>query len=215
MGIYVGKKYGRLTVLKDDLYINYKSGKCKKGLFKCDCGSIKEIRLSSVVNGKTSSCGCLFSENLSKRNMVHGLSKHPLYTKWLSIKNRCYIKSNIEYKYYGGKGINVCDEWKNNFKAFFDWSINNGYSKNLTIDRIDVNKGYHPDNCRYVPMINQYYNRTDSFFITIHDTKRTITEWSKISGNTVSCIKKRLFSGYDPEFSVFAKKYSRYNEILK
>lgn len=209
MANYVGNKYGKLTVLKDDLYVYYKSGKCKKGLFKCDCGSIKEIRMSSVLGGQTQSCGCFLSSELSKRNTKHGLSGHPLYIKWLSIKNRCYIKSNLEYKNYGGRGISVCDEWVNDFKSFFDWSINNGYSKNLTIDRIDVNSNYSPANCRYIPMNEQFNNRTDSFFITIGMDKKTITEWSKISGNTVSCIRNRIINGADTYDAVFSKKYSK------
>jgi hypothetical protein len=206
MGVYLGKKYGNLTVLKDDLYIYYKSGKCRKGLFKCDCGGIKEIRMSSVISGATSSCGCVFSAKLSKRNTKHGLSKHPLYTKWLSIKNRCYIKSNSEYKNYGGRGISVCEEWKDDFKSFFDWSIKNGYSDKLTIDRINVNGNYSPHNCVYIPMNQQYNNRTDSFFITIGDVKKTITEWSRIGGEKVSSIRKKIYKGVEPSIAVYGKK---------
>jgi hypothetical protein len=214
MGVYVGKKYGNLTVLRDDFYVYYKSGKCKKGLFKCDCGALKEIRMSSVVKGETSSCGCIFLAKLSQRNTKHGLSKHPLYRKWLSMKNRCYIKSNVEYKNYGGRGISVCDEWKDDFKAFFDWSINNGYSEKLTIDRVDVNGNYSPYNCVYIPMHQQYNNRTDSFFITIGDVRKTITEWSRVSGNKVSSIRRKIYKGVEPSVAVYGKKNIVSDEIL-
>jgi hypothetical protein len=203
MGALIGRKYNKLTVINDELFIEYKSGRCRKGLFKCDCGNIKEIRFSSVSSGITTSCGCEQSRLLAEKNKVHGLSKHPLYIKWLSIKNRCYIKSNKEYKNYGGRGISVCDEWKNNFKNFYDWSVNNGYKQSLTIDRIDVNRNYEPSNCRYIKISEQHNNKTNSFYVTFNGDKKTIAEWSKISGVSQSKIRRRLLKGIDIQSAIF------------
>jgi len=206
MGALIGKKYGMLKVLNDELYIQYKSGRCKKGLFKCDCGNIKEIRFSSVSTGVTTSCGCKQSRLLSEKNTVHGLSKHPLYKKWLSIKNRCYIKSNIEYKNYGGRSIEICKEWKNNFKNFYDWSILNGYVSSLTIDRINNDGNYEPSNCRYVDLKSQQNNKRNNFYITFNGDKKTLSEWSDISGVNSNTIRGRILNGVDIEHSIFSKE---------
>lgn len=206
MGVFIGNKFGRLTVISDELRKKYKSGCVKFGLFKCDCGCIKEIRFSVVKSGKVSSCGCMFRELISKRNTIHSLSNTVMYRRWLGMKNRCYIKSNKSYHNYGGRGVTVCDEWIDSFINFYNWSILNGYSDDLTLDRIDVNGNYEPNNCRYVTRKYQNVNKRNNHKITINGDTKTISEWSEISGRSHSVIIKRISMGVPYEDAVFKKR---------
>ena len=109
----------------------------------------------------------------------HGMSKTPLYSKWIDMRKRCYNPKTKSYKDYGKRGITVCDEWRNNFEAFMEWSIANGYQEGLTIDRIDNSKGYSPDNCRFVNIHIQQNNKTNNVYVTHNGITKTIADWSK------------------------------------
>lgn len=98
-------------------------------------------------------------------NKSHGLCKHPLYSKWCGMKGRCYQKNHTKYKNYGGRGITVCEEWKNDFLAFYNWSLANGWEEGLTIERNDVNGHYEPENCSWIPMSDQSKNQTKSIIV--------------------------------------------------
>ena len=102
-----------------------------------------------------------------------------IYSIWHNMKNRCYYKKCEKYKYYGGRGITVCDEWKNNFKKFHDWAINNGYKDNLSIDRIDCSLNYCPENCRWVDMEMQNNNTSKNHYIYYNGETKTASEWAK------------------------------------
>lgn len=147
------KKYGRLTVIEE---------RDEKYLCKCKCGKIKEIRKYDILNGKTKSCGCLQRQKTSNANTKHGKRNERLYNIWCGMKQRCYNKNHVRYSRYGGRGITVCDEWKNDFKVFYDWAMLHGYADNLTIDRIDNNGNYTPSNCRWVDYKTQYENSVHS-----------------------------------------------------
>ena len=152
----IGQKYGRLTVIE-----RYKNSKNNRVQWKCkcDCGNYKIVTSSDLRSNKIKSCGCLRKEKaiiLGKNtNLKHNMTHTRIYRIWISMRNRCYYKKNIAYKNYGKRGIKVCKEWKDDFMNFYNWAINNGYKDDLTIDRIDVNGNYEPNNCRWVDMKQQ------------------------------------------------------------
>jgi len=156
-----GSKYGKLTILKHLKYEN----KHHIYLCKCNCGNIVKVYGCHLQSGHTKSCGCIVKEQNVKKLTTHGLSADPLYIIWCGIKNRCNDKNAPNYKYYGGRGISVCDEWLHNFKAFYDWANENGYEyreiykDKLTIDRIDVNGNYEPNNCKWADWKTQNNNK--------------------------------------------------------
>ena len=127
-----------------------------------------------------------------------------LYSVWGHMKDRCYSKTDPSYKRYGGRGITVCDEWKNSFRAFCKWALEHGFDSDAkfgvcTLDRIDNDKGYSPDNCRWVDMITQARNRRSNKIITFHGESHTMTEWSEITGLKKTTLAKRLDLGWNVE----------------
>lgn len=167
-------------------------------LFECDCKNKtrKEILLSSVKSGHTKSCGCL----CNKDKIVHGLAeKHRLYKIWKNIKTRCYNKNCVQYKDYGKRDITICEEWKRDFKVFYDWALENGYQDDLTIDRIDNNKGYFPKNCRWITIQEQQKHKRNSKYFTFNGKTQNISEWEKELGFKKDILKSRIRRGWSIE----------------
>lgn len=156
-----GKKFNRLTAICFD----HRSGKDYYWKFKCDCGKEKIIRKNSVMSGKVVSCGCYHNEVTSFINRTHHMKGTRLYHCWDSMKQRCYNKNSSAYKYYGQRGISVCKEWKDRFESFMEWSLKNGYKDNLSIDRINVNGNYCPENCKWSTAKEQVRNRRNNVWI--------------------------------------------------
>jgi len=189
-----GKTFGRLTCIEI-------SGKDNQGrtkwLCECECGNKKEIVLSSLTGGKTKSCGCLHKEIRKKISTTHSLSvdengKTPrLYGIWRNMKQRCNNPKASKYKIYGGRGIKVCDEWVN-YMPFHEWAMSNGYSKELTLDRSDGEKGYSPFNCTWQTFSVQNLNKNNNHFITFLGERKTLHEWSQEIGMKYSTLKCRL-----------------------
>ena len=135
----------------------------------------------------------------SNPHYKHGLCKTRLYRIWRNMKVRCYNPKNRFFEFYGKRGIAICDEWKDNFQAFYDWAMSNGYADSLTIDRIDVNGNYSPENCRWVDMGTQTKNRRSNRIIDFRGERKTVTEWADIFSINVDTLYSRLNKGLDVE----------------
>lgn len=196
-----GKRFGRLEVIKR---ANNK-GKEPFWLCKCDCGNFKEISGSRLRTGKTKSCGCLKSKGIVKTNVdrvcnkTHGMSDTRLYRIYNKMKLRCYSKVNKAYKGYGGRGITICQEWLDDFMNFYNWAMENGYSDDLSIDRIDNDKGYFPENCRWTTAKEQANNTRSTVFLTYKGETKPASEWSKITGIRQNTLTMRKRNGWSDD----------------
>jgi len=158
-----GKRFGKLTAIKHVGFTeeNKFGFRYAVWLCKCDCGNYVERNTDVLRRGK-SSCGCIQKERLermAKINTTHKMSNTRLYRIYKGMIGRCYYPCTDRYNAYGERGIIVCDEWKRDRTKFFEWALNNGYRENLTIERIDVNGNYEPDNCTWITMKEQYKNK--------------------------------------------------------
>lgn len=197
----VGMRFGRLYVTKKVESDDYRS----RFLCVCDCGSTKIVLGQNLLNGHTQSCGCIHAEkskkrienyNRSENREEHGETKTRLYSIWEGMKTRCYSKTHHSFPNYGGRGIYVCNEWKNSYIAFRNWSMENGYNDTLSIDRIDVNGNYEPLNCRWVDASAQAANKR---LLARNTTGYTGVSFNKRMGKYVAYIGRNgnnCFLGY-------------------
>ena len=172
---YSGERFGRLTVLG--------FSRKEKGRYfwtcKCDCGNIKEVSIRELLTGKTKSCGCFRREN-PYRMKTNNLSGSRIHTIYHNMKSRCLNPKNDRYKDYGGRGIKICDEWLGKyvgFNNFCKWAFENGYSESLTLDRIDNDGNYCPENCRWADAITQRRNSRRMKYITIGNKTKCLKDW--------------------------------------
>ena len=174
-----GNKFGRLTVVKRvENYVSPKGQKQSQWLCKCECGNLTVVRCGSLRAKNNLSCGCLGKEHRTASLTTHGYCKHRLYGVWKGMKQRCYNQKNKKYRIYGAEGKTVCDEWKDDFQAFYDWSMANGYKDDLTIERIDGTKGYSPDNCKWATRKEQANNLRSNNLETYNGKTQTIAQWA-------------------------------------
>lgn len=213
----IGKRYGRLVVLDIDHY-EYNSRGYKRTYLrcKCDCGNEKVIIAYSLSHGYTASCGCLNKESLSKTATKHGKSNTRIYHIYKDMLRRCNDPKRKTYPRYGGRGIKVCPEWEKSFEAFYEWSMANGYSDELTIDRKDNDKGYSPDNCRWVTYTVQANNTSWNTLYTYNGETHTIAEWARGFNIPYNTFNRRLFNGWDFEEAAGIKEHKIKNasEVL-
>lgn len=194
-----GKRFNYFTVLNVD---HFDEDKQSWFLCRCDCG--KEFLIRGACIKKQKSCGCMTNKMLSDARKTHGESKTKLYDVWHLMKERCYRKGHKSYPDYGGRGIIVCDEWKNDYTAFRDWALRNGYDENAgymecTLDRVDVNGNYEPSNCRWVSMKKQCNNRRNNNWLSYNGETHTMSEWAEITGIAFDTLWRRQRRGWDDE----------------
>lgn len=183
-----GQKFGRLAVLGFDKKDDFRQ---YMWLCKCDCGNVVSVRGYSLRSGNTQSCGCLQKDTNLELRQTHGMTKTRIYNTWKGMRQRCSSPSTSCYRYYGGRGITVCDEWQN-FEPFYQWAISNGYANNLTIDRIDVNGNYEPSNCRWITLKEQQKNTRRNHLITFNGETKTLNEWAEQLGISHTTLLDRL-----------------------
>lgn len=190
-----GQKFGKLTVIKEI----ENRGKHRLWLCRCECGNEKIIYQTHITTGKTKSCGCLHSEIASEiaktRQTKHGMFGTRIYGIWHGIKTRCENSHNANYKNYGGRGINVCEEWRE-FEPFYEWALSNGYKEGLTIERVDVNGNYEPSNCRWATVKEQMNNKRNNHLITYNGETKTVSQWAEELGINRETIYTRLSRGW-------------------
>ena len=182
-----GQRFGRLLVLKKSDENIQKKSKLIMWHCICDCGNEVDIRSQDLRSGKTQSCGCLHKDIIS----THGLPRNRLYQIWIDMRSRCNNKNLKCYYNYGGRGIKVCEEW-DDYQSFYNWSMNNGYMDELTIDRIDVNGNYEPNNCKWSTKLEQENNRRNNRFSYYNSEKMTIADFKRITGISRNFITNNL-----------------------
>jgi len=187
-----GQKFGRLLVLYDT---GERKNKHVVWHCRCDCGNEVDARGDNLTSGLARSCGCYNRERVAEVQATHGMSRHggahPVYWVWHGMLQRCKNPNDKRYKYYGGRGITVCDEW-HDAEKFIGWAVLNGWEKGLTLDRIDNNGNYKPDNCRWVTRKVQSRNMRSNHLIAFNGKTQTIAEWAEEIGINGSTLYNRI-----------------------
>lgn len=194
-------KYGKLTPI---CRIAEKGVRSRFWKCLCDCGKETVVLEDKLINGQVQSC-----KKCSQKERLHHI--------WQSMKQRCYYPKHIYYSRYGGRGITICEEWKNDYKKFKEWALLNGYKDNLSIDRIDINGNYEPSNCRFVGVFQQANNKCNNKKITYDGQTLSIAEWARKTGINISTFTKRYerFGVCEKLFSPFSlRKYELTRNIV-
>lgn len=204
--IKLNDKFSKLIVVKFVIFeVGAKDKRTRRGcICKCDCGKFTgPIPLTSLISKHTTSCGCCkfkqgFKSHTENNHIIkHGDSRERLYSIWRHMVYRSTNPGEPNAKYYVNKlGHCVCEEWENDYFKFKEWALNNGYNDNLTLDRIDVNKGYSPDNCRWSDIVTQNNNKSNNRLITYNSETKTLSEWARDTGIRPETISDRLSRGW-------------------
>lgn len=205
-----GDRYGRYTI-KQELE-KYKEK--RYFLCECDCGTVKRVRFVALRSGRIKSCGCLRYEQNTTVALSHGKHKTRIYSIWHGMKQRCLNSNNSAYKFYGAKGITVCEEW-HHFESFYEWSMKNGYDETFSIDRIDCAGNYEPSNCRWVTMQVQYENKAHNRFFTHNGETLLLKHWARRIGLTTNALRGRLETGWELEKALTTPPNENYRREKK
>lgn len=213
MGVIIdltGQTFGRLTVLKQCTTDNKNKNtvRSSRWVCKCSCGNVITTYSSYLKTGRVKSCGCMREERRHNLNRKHGLSNSRPFHIWSGIIQRCCNPNNNSYKNYGARGIKICDEWKNDFMAFYNWSIDNGYNDELSIDRINNDGDYCPENCRWVDKIVQANNTRSNHYVTYRNKTQTLADWCRELEIDYKFLSGRLARGETPR-QVFDEIFER------
>lgn len=218
--IQIGDRFGKLTIVDKGQQRILPSGrKASTWICKCDCGNITTVTSGALTSGNTSSCGCGMRDPANKFRK-HGMGRTELYNHWRAMKERCYYSKHVRFAQYGGRGITVCEEWRNpdtGFITFAEWAITHGYKEGcrLTLDRINVNDNYYPENCRWTNHTRQANNKSTTHYLTIDGVTWSIGDWSRITGVPVNTIYSRINRlGYTHKEAIFGKPESKFNTMV-
>lgn len=202
-----GKKFNKLTAIK----FAYKKNGRHYWLFRCECGKEKIIMKRNVVCECVKSCGCSREKreyDEKRKAKINGVWREDffknnkwskrLYNIYIMMINRCYNKNNSNYRWYGGKGVIVCDEWKNDFPSFYNWCIKSGYDGTKkrgeqTLDRINPYDGYSPQNCRFITIQEQEKNKRNNINIEFNGEVKNLKEWCDFFGKNYSDVYQKIF----------------------
>lgn len=189
----VGQKFNRLTVMLD---VGYSHGQ-QSYLCECECGNKLVTAGQRLRNGQTKSCGCLARETSKANNYKHGKAGTAIYRTWSNIKNRCRNKNHRNYKDYGGRGVDICDEWFNSFEQFY--KDVGDIPEGMSLDRIDNNKGYSKSNCRWATKAEQSKNRRNTINLEYMDKKMCLKDWARELNKPYSSMKMYIKNGLSIE----------------
>lgn len=190
---YVGERFGMLIVVEELMRV--RRDRCF--LIQCDCGNRTYASLDSLQQGRCS-CGCLYKAKRGISSTTHGLSKHSLYSTWGNIKSRCRNPKVDSYPDYGGRGINICDDWYKNFMSFYNWCIENGWEEGLSVDRKDNDGSYEPHNCRIGDSDIQNRNKRNNVWIDYMGERLVVIDWCKRLGINETTVYNRIINGMEP-----------------
>jgi len=200
--IWLSGRFGMLEITSKPF--KHEDGKYVYYECKCDCGNNTIVQGSSLVIGKTKSCGCYKSQSAAinsrigaKKRTTHGISKSPLFSTFTGMRSRCYNKKHQAYPSYGGRGIKISDEWLKDPRKFVEWAINNGWRQGLQVDREDNNKDYSSSNCRIVTKLVQQSNKNSNHNITYNGKEKCLTAWCRLLNRNYGTVSGRLFRGWD------------------
>ena len=186
-----GQRFGKLLVIERGPSLE--GNNSARWCCICDCGKTTIVMGFNLKNGNTQSCGCIHKEICRlNHHRTHDLSRSHLYNIMHGMKTRCYNPNCKHYSKYGGRGIYICDEWKEDFLTFYNWAHQNGYKKELSLDRIDNNGPYSPENCRWATSKEQQNNTRANKLVTFNNKTMTIPQWGDTLGIELEVLRKRI-----------------------
>jgi hypothetical protein len=196
-----GDKFGKLTVIE---LVSGNNANNRRYRCQCECGGTKITSEGNLKRGRCKSCGCLyFGHGGSKKKNIYLGSDSRLYRIWGAMKNRCLGINKHKFKYYGGRGITVCNEWANSYNAFKKWALENGYDeqggRNCTIERINVNGNYEPSNCRWATIKEQMNNTRRNTFVEYDGKRMSLSQWADYLKIGYSSFMSRWSRGWTME----------------
>lgn len=198
----VGKRFGRLTVTG---FVGTKGDAGKRAICKCDCGAVKEVYVYSLTRGATKSCGCYNVEAARQRSTTHGMTNTPTYRSWWHMKIRCLNPNNLLYPRYGARGIKVYSPWIASFAAFL--ADMEPCPEGSSLDRIDNNGDYTPENCRWATRLEQAQNTRRNVNITYKGRTMCAAAWARETGVPAQRLLRRIKDGWSPERALNPNPY--------
>ena len=200
-----GQRFGMWTVLK--LFEKKKEG--TYWTCQCDCGNVSNVHGGNLVAGRSKNCGCQKGKQVALRCAKHNGSRTRLYSIYNGIKARCFNKNNPAFYRYGGRGITMCEEWRNSFDSFKKWSYDNGYDEKLSIDRIDVDGNYEPNNCRWATPKEQGNNTRKNISFQIENQKVNLSQLCNEANMKYSTVYYRIKHGLSIKDALDKNYYSK------